>query len=377
VSQPQKIAIIAGQLVVGGAERQIYLWLKYMDRSRFSPVVITLHPGHHDHWETPIKALDIPLIEIPQSLNRVSRLKSITDSLRPYHPELIHGWHLFSGAYAGLAGKFLRCKSIGGLRSSFSGHEHSPEAILTRLFCDAVIVNSSTGAKAYQAHAPRRQKIFAVRNAVSQEFIARSEARAELEQQYHLPQDAFWIGSIGRADPLKRFDLLLSILPALKAKQSSVHLVLIGDGPELPRLREQAESSGLTSSVTFTGELPDAGRYLKAFDLFCLPSTSEGMPNVILEAAAAGLPIVTWDLPFYQEILENGKTGLLVEAGNEEKLEEAVTRLIESPQLRAQLGVEAQARILREFSLERYIRSMTAAYDELLNNPPAGASGNP
>jgi glycosyltransferase involved in cell wall biosynthesis len=176
---------------------------------------------------------------------------------------------------------------------------------------------------------------------------------------------------------LKRFDLLLSILPALKAKQSSIHLVLIGDGPELPRLREQAESSGLTSSVTFTGELPDAGRYLKAFDLFCLPSTSEGMPNVILEAAAAGLPIVTWDLPFYQEILDNGKTGLLVEAGNVEKLEEAVTRLIESPQLRAQLGVEAQARILREFSLERYIRSMTAAYDELLNNPPAGASGNP
>ncbi|NMC15141.1 MAG: glycosyltransferase family 4 protein, partial [Chloroflexi bacterium] len=99
--------------------------------------------------------------------------------------------------------------------------------------------------------------------------------------------------------------------------------------------------------------------------------------NVILEAAAAGLPIVTWDLPFYQEILENGKTGLLVEAGNVEKLEEAVTRLIESPQLRAQLGAEAQARILREFSLERYIRSMTAAYDELLNNPPAGASGNP
>jgi len=64
-----------------------------------------------------------------------------------------------------------------------------------------------------------------------------------------------------------------------------------------------------------------------------------------------------------------------VEAGNVEKLEHAVTRLIESPQLRAQLGAEAQAHILREFSLERYIRSMTAAYDELLNNPPEGASG--
>ena len=175
----------------------------------------------------------------------------------------------------------------------------------------------------------------------------------------------------------KHFETILQLLAKQTLQDKPFHFILIGDGPERFTLEQTAQELGVLDHVTFTGEVPQASQWLPACDLFVFTSLDEGMPNVILEAAAAGLPIVTWDLPFYQEILENGKTGLLVEAGNVEKLEEAVTRLIESPQPRAQLGAEAQARILREFSLERYIRSMTAAYDELLNNPPAGASGNP
>ena len=166
----------------------------------------------------------------------------------------------------------------------------------------------------------------------------------------------------------KRFDLLLALLASLRDKDPNLQLVLFGDGPERKTLEAKSEALSLNSNITFAGEVPLASHWLPAFDLFVFPSVDEGLPNVVMEAAAAGLPIVTWDLPFNREILENEKTGLLVEAGNVQKLEEALLRLISSPQLRSQLGREAQAHIQNQFCLEQYIHNMTAVYEDLLDS---------
>jgi len=171
----------------------------------------------------------------------------------------------------------------------------------------------------------------------------------------------------------KQFGKLVELIADLQINGSKVHLVLIGDGPERPALEKLAAELGILASVTFPGEVPLAKQWLPAFDLFVFTSVDEGMPNAVLEAGAAGLPIVTWELPFYREILENEKTGLLVEAGNIQKLEEAITRLIDSPPLRARLGAEAQAHVLREFSLERFITGMSSAYQAVLRgDKPSG-----
>ena len=79
MSSKYNLAIIAGQLVVGGAERQLYLWLSHIDRAKFSPIVLTLHPGYGDYWEDPIESLGIPLIRIPRRRNRVLRAFNIVN----------------------------------------------------------------------------------------------------------------------------------------------------------------------------------------------------------------------------------------------------------------------------------------------------------
>lgn len=365
--------------MVGGAEKQLYLWLEHMDRERFTPIVITLHPNHGDYWEKPIEDLGIRLYDIPQKWNRITRLQDIHRILKEFKPELIHGWQLFSGAYATIAAKRLGKKSLCGVRDTYKTFVRATYlSKFVKRFVDGFLVNSDSAAADLNSQLKGKKKsIFVVPNAILPIDTQRELIRESLSKIYNLPTDLLWMVSIGRMEMKKHFETILQLLAKQTLQDKPFHFILIGDGPERFTLEQTAQELGVLDHVTFTGEVPQASQWLPAFDLFVFTSIDEGMPNVILEAAAAGLPIVTWDLPFYQEILDNGKTGLLVEAGNVEKLEEAVTRLIESPQLRAQLGVEAQARILREFSLERYIRSMTAAYDELLNNPPAGASGNP
>src|SRR6202022_4182355 len=81
-----RVAIIAGQLVVGGAERQLYLWLSHLDRSRFEPVVVTLHPDCSDYWEGAIESLGIPLLRVARRRNPLARLLEITRKVRPYRP---------------------------------------------------------------------------------------------------------------------------------------------------------------------------------------------------------------------------------------------------------------------------------------------------
>ena len=123
----------------------------------------------------------------------------------------------------------------------------------------------------------------------------------------------------------------------------------------------------MSEIVTFTGEIPNAVTLMPSLDLFAFTSYDEGMPNVILEAAAAGLPIVTWDLDFYRELLRNGESAILVEPGNLKKFRCAIEELIDDPEKRKKMGSAAQDYILTTFTLEKYIQNMTNLYDQMLN----------
>ena len=364
------LAIIAGQLVVGGAERQLYLWLSHMDRGRFNPIVLTLHPGNGDYWEDPIENLNIPLYRVERNGNRFSRLIEIIHLLRPHQPDLIHGWHTFASVYAGIAGKVLKAKSLGGIRSSYSAIDGTWETRLSRFLCDAVVANSKVTAASYQlGQKLKKQPVFTVQNAIATEFEEREFAREYLSKAYGLSKDALWVASIGRVDPLKRFDILVRLASMMKDAPFKAHFLLFGDGPQKKALEELARSLGVEDRVTFAGEFPSASRWMKGFDIFCFPSEDEGLPNAVMEAAAAGLPILAWKYPFNEEILEDRKMALLIEPQNLVAMKNALLQLMASKSLRDTLGQAAQEHIQATFSLQRYIESMTEVYETVLQLP--------
>lgn len=361
-----RLAIIAGQLVVGGAERQLYLWLSNLDRSRFSPVVLTLHPGHGDYWEKPIEDLDIPLYRIPSQKNRIKRLQEMIKVIRQNNPHLIHGWHLFTSPYAGFSAKFLGIKSLGSLRDSFRKFYQNPiAALLSLIVNDGITVNSMAAAsRLRKIKVNTKQEIFVVQNAFVNNII-QYQSKESLLEKCNITEETTIIGSIGRLDKKKRFDLLLKTMAILN-KDQSYHLVIIGDGPERASLVTLSEKLGISGHVTLMGEIANAEMWLKAFDIFAYTSLDEGMPNVIMEAAAAELPIVTWRLPFFEELLIDEKSGLLVEPKNIEKMKEGIIRLVKSEELRRQLGKAARENILENFNLQRFLYNMTEAYETIL-----------
>lgn len=363
----KNIVIIAGQLVVGGAERQLYLWLSNLNREHFNPTVITLHPGYKDYWEKPIEELGIQIFRVNRKKNRLSRLLKIIRIIKNNQPSLIHGWHTFSSGYAGVAGRVLGVRNLGGIRSSFPAIKGTWVTRIMRLACDAVLVNSQSTADAYRAeHSIRKQSVFIVQNAIDSVYEERDTARDFLSSVYGLPKDAVWVASIGRVDPLKRFDVLLRLSSMLNEVQQDVHFVLIGDGPEYSKLVDLANELDIEESVTFIGELPSANRWMKGFDIFCFPSIDEGMPNAVMEAGAAGLPILGWRLPYMVELFPSDNMAMLVEPLNINGMSEALRELVNKKDLRKNLGRAAEEHIQKDFSLERYIQSMTDVYESLL-----------
>lgn len=361
------IAIIAGQLVVGGAERQLYLLLSRLNSARYKVIVISLHPFCDDYWEQPIRDLGIPLFFVPRAWNPFIRLTKIISILKPYKPDLIQAWHLFASPYAGLAARWLNTASLAGFRDSTHVFRRSKSlSTLALRLTDEMLVNSETTARDLRLlHPSRSDRIISVQNAVLDDFLDRSPARRELSEKFGLDGEKIWIGSIGRFDPKKRFDLLLTALSMLPS--SAFQCLLIGDGPEMAHLRAFADRLELRDKVVFTGEVPFAAHLMKGLDLFAFTSLDEGLPNVIMEAGAAGLPVVTWDLPFYRELLTHQQNALLTPAGDLPAFVSALAMLIDDPIMRRDLGNKATETLLSSFGLERMVENMSTLYERMLS----------
>ncbi len=363
---PTNIAIIAGQLVVGGAEKQLYLWLANLDRESFNPIVLTLHPGYGDYWEKPVEDLGIPLFRINHRKNRFSRLREIRRTLQPFQPQLCMAGIYSQEHMPGLVAPRFKAKSLVGIRSSFESIQNSLELRIAERFADAFITNSESAAARIKSEKPSVRQVYVVPNAVIVDFEAREAVREKLKQELGLRPDALWLIAIGRMEQLKHFDELLEVAASLREKHCNFQLILIGGGAEESYLKQLSQQLRLEDYVRITGEIPNANRWLKGFDIFCMPSVSEGLPNVVMEAAAAGLPIVTWQLPFYEELLTPEETALMAAPGDRAGFEQAVLKLINDQSLREELGAAAQAQITEKFSLDRYIQNMTRVYEMML-----------
>jgi glycosyltransferase involved in cell wall biosynthesis len=144
-------------------------------------------------------------------------------------------------------------------------------------------------------------------------------------------------------------------------------LVIVGDGPERCRLDEQIVRLRLEQRVILAGHRPDVRPFYAAATLLALPSHSEGSPNVVLEAMAAGVPVAATNVGGVPEILENERTGLLVPARDPDAMAGAIRRLLLAPETRCALADAARQEVEAHYTPEAYHQSMAAFYREVLD----------
>src|SRR5207247_8746262 len=143
-----------------------------------------------------------------------------------------------------------------------------------------------------------------------------------------IDQGRQWIGVMGRMVEGKGLSTLMETFAALRTDHPRALLLFIGDGPMREQLEVRARALHLADSVVFVGEDPDARLWLSALDIFCFLSEDEGMPNAVLEAACAGVPIAGWRTPFLEEALGPEAAAALVTSRAAEDLRAGLSRLL-------------------------------------------------
>jgi glycosyltransferase involved in cell wall biosynthesis len=217
-------------------------------------------------------------------------------------------------------------------------------------------------------------KVVVVPNAVELDRYAQPDSlsRIEVLGSVGIPASALVIGSAARLAPQKGLSYLIDAVPEICAREPTVHVVLIGDGPLRAQLEAQADRLGVEDRVHFVGFTKDVPRWLNALDVFVLPSLFEGLPLSILEAMAAGLPVVATAVDGTPEAVDDGVTGILIPPEDSRAIAEAVLRLLQNPKLRTEQGRAARERA-GQFSLETLAQRISGLYGVSLEQRRRGS----
>lgn len=168
--------------------------------------------------------------------------------------------------------------------------------------------------------------------------------------------------TVARLEPVKSLDVLLRAVALVRTAGHDAALTVIGDGTERPALERLTRELGLETAVTFTGWSRDVGRHLAGADLFVMSSRSEGLSLTLLEAMAAGLPIVATAVGGNPEVVEHGRTGLLVPHGDPAALATAIGEVLGDPERAAAMGRAGRERVMARFSLDAMVEAHLRLY---------------
>lgn len=192
--------------------------------------------------------------------------------------------------------------------------------------------------------------------------------REAVRERLGLPASAFVVGSVGRLEPQKRFDLLMEAVALLRAAQKDVRLFIAGVGTLQPELSNLVQRLSLEGSCTLLGHVHDVKRLHHAFDVFVQSSDYEGTSNAVLEAMAMETPVVATKAGGTAELIDHGVHGLLVPCGSAALIAECVARLLDEPVQARQLSLEARRRVEGPLSFETRMNALEDIYRRLVEN---------
>ncbi|TDI30563.1 MAG: glycosyltransferase [Acidobacteria bacterium] len=187
----------------------------------------------------------------------------------------------------------------------------------------------------------------------------------EIRKRFNLSPDASVILGIFRLDPQKNLELFCSVVEQVLPRLPGSHCLIAGDGPLRGWLEERARHSPCQSQITLLGPSDEIPALLAAGNILLLTSHFEGMPNVILEAMSAGLPVVATKVGGLVDLIEEGATGYLCPAGDRDKLASACTLLLQDPARAREMGRQASTQCKERFGVEKMVQTYLDLYRDL------------
>lgn len=365
---------------MGGMQNHVFELVSGLNKKGY-PVDVIASPN--ETLESKLKVIDVSSYRVPLSdrlnptdLINVIRLARLLKRLRPdiLH---IHGNRtaLVGGIAASLAGvrstvvtvhNFLMYQNAKGLKKAAASlvdrrlDAHSDKIIA---------VSDSLKRSLVDSERFEPSKISVIHNGVDPDGWRRPAAgKAELRARFGLKAKDFVVTSVGRLVDWKGRDLLIEAAARSITSRPDLKVIIAGDGPLFDELSKSIQDRRLEANIWLLGRVADTRPLLALSDMFCLPSRNEPFGLVLLEAMAAGLPVVAFDSGGVPEIIEDGVSGILVPTGDVAGLSRAIEGLADDDEKRRRLAAAGSLRVEERFTLGRVVERTEMIYNEVLQN---------
>lgn len=306
----------------------------------------------------------IPICENPRKYWRQAR--RIADAARETNSHVIHTHGFLADVMGNWGGEIAKLPVVSTLHGfTVAGRRaylYDLPARWAHKHANAVVAVSESVVTRLRSRGVRPERIHLLPNA----WYSRGELldRAEARRQIGVPTDGFRVGWIGRLTPEKGGDVFINAIAALR--DTNIRVSLLGDGPDRAELEAFAASRGVTDAIRWHGMVPFAERYLKAFDLLVMSSRTEGTPMVLLEAMAAGIPIVTTGVGGIPQMLSPNEA-ILVESERPDALAAAIRQSFDDESSARRRAEAARERLDRDFSATSWINRHRDLYRSVVS----------
>lgn len=376
-----RVAYLPPALVTAGAERQMLALAEGLSRDRFQVDLLAMSGAGPNDDRARAAGIGLRYLGAPprpgasrleRALARAGKAVRYVSVARAARYDVVDAWLYPVDVMAALARPLTRTPVL--VTGRYNLRDFAPP--MTRLerllntaanrMADAVVANS----EAVAADARRHEridpaKLRVIRNGVAPINPLPPGEAVALRRSLGARDDEVLIGCVASLTPVKRHDLLIEAFADLVRDGLPVRLVLLGQGPLAGALQTKVERLGLQPRVRLHGSVTDPAPYLAVFDVVVQASRSEGLPNAMLEAAAASRPVIATDAGGTREVVVDGETGLLVPIEDRAALAAGIRRLVDDPALRERLGGNARRRTDTLFTMSRFIADYAGLYDEL------------
>jgi len=364
----------------GGAQRYVFDLATNLSKKEYDISVIC---GAGIELPERLRKADIKIWQI-SNLNRninpfsdIKATKEIYKIIKNEKPDVLHLNSSKAGIIGAIIGRLNKIKKI-----IFTGHgwyfNERRNIIskiityklhwLTVLLCHQTIAVSEKTARDIYKLPIKKNKIMVIKNGINDfETINKTEARKLLMKHSGLLQDLpinnlIWLGSIGELHENKGFETAVKTISKLTNHHPDLIYIIIGEGEERKNLEKLISKLELKETVFLLGNIPEARKLLKALDIFIIPSRTEALPYVALEAGLAGLPTVCSKVGGLPEIITDEKSGLLIRPNDEDELSQAIEKLLINKTLMTRYGLNLQETIRQDFTLDKMVSETAEIY---------------
>ena len=387
-NEPTKILRVIARLNMGGPALHVaYLTAGLRERGYDTTLVAGTLARGEDSMAFVAEGLNVDVVSIPELGREISPVRDLAATLRlaalirRERPQILHTHTAKAGTVGRVAALLAGRRRPPIVVHTFHGHVlygyFGPlrsrffrwlERWLARHTTVLVAVSPQVRDDLVALGVAPPEKFVVVRLGIElgERVGGGMDGRAETRRYLGIPPDRFAVGWVGRMTAVKRTDDVLDGFKRLLERGVGATLCLVGDGPDRPALERRAHELGIMRETLFLGYQEDVGPLYAAFDALVLPSGNEGTPVSVIEALAAGTPVVATRVGGVPDVVRDGEDGFLVEPGASDELSERLARLAGDPDLRKRFGEAGRARVLPRYAVARLVDDVDRLYRSLL-----------